>query len=170
MEGPGIGWVDVVMLAVIALSALVGAVRGLTFEVLSLAAWVVAWFAGVWLGPTLAPHLPIGSVGSTLNGVAAFACAFLIVLVTCGLAARVLSALVGKTLLRPLDRLLGAVFGLVRGVVVLLAIATVFAFTPMGTVEAWRDSVGAVWLNAILRELVPLVSPEPGERLGTRSV
>jgi membrane protein required for colicin V production len=170
MDGPGIGWVDAVMLVVIALSAVIGAVRGLTFEVLSLAGWVIAWFAGLWLGPSLAPYLPIGSRGSVLNGVAAFACAFLIVLVMCGLAARMLSALVGKTLLRPLDRLLGAGFGLVRGVVVLLAVATVFAFTPLGTVEAWRESVGAVWLNAILRELMPLVSPGPGERLGTRSV
>ena len=51
------------MLGVIALSAIVGAVRGLTFEVLSLLGWVAAWFAGVWLGPVLAPHLPIGTPG-----------------------------------------------------------------------------------------------------------
>jgi membrane protein required for colicin V production len=166
----GIGWVDAVMLAVIVVSALLGAMRGLTLEVLSLAGWVVAWFAGLWLGPPLAPHLPIGSMGSALNGVAAFACAFLLVLVLWGLVARVVSALVGRTLLRPLDRGLGAVFGVLRGLVALLAIATLFAFTPLGTAQAWRDSVGAVWLNAVLRELVPLLSPEPAERPGLRSV
>ena len=170
MDSIGIGWVDAVMLAVIVVSALLGAMRGLTLEVLSLAGWVVAWFAGLWLGPPLAPHLPFGDVGSTLNGVAAFACAFLLVLVLWGLAARVVSALVGRTMLRPLDRGLGAVFGVLRGLVVLLAIATLFTFTPLGTAQAWRDSVGAVWLNAVLRELVPLVSPEPDERPGLRSV
>jgi len=165
-----IGWVDAVMLGVIVVSALLGAMRGLTLEVLSLAGWVVAWFAGLWLGPPLAPHLPIGDVGSTLNGIAAFACAFLLVLVLWGLAARMVSALVGRTLLRPFDRGLGAVFGVLRGLVVLLAIATLFTFTPLGTAQGWRDSVGAVWLNAVLRELVPLVSPGPDERPGLRSV
>jgi len=170
VDAIGIGWVDAVMLGVIVVSALLGAMRGLTLEVLSLAGWVVAWFAGLWLGPPLAPHLPIGDVGSTLNGVAAFACAFLLVLVLWGLAARMVSALVRRTLLRPFDRGLGAVFGVLRGLVVLLAIATLFTFTPLGTAQAWRDSVGAVWLNAVLRELVPLVSPGPGERPGLRSV
>jgi membrane protein required for colicin V production len=170
VDGPGIGWVDAVMLAVVVISALLGAMRGLTLEVLSLAGWVVAWFAGLWLGPSLAPYLPIGSRESALNGVAAFACAFLLVLVLWGLGARVVSAFVGRTLLRPLDRGLGAVFGLLRGAVVLLAIATLFAFTPLGETEAWRGSVGAVWLNAVLRELLPLASPGPAERPGLRSV
>src|SRR5947209_18683795 len=97
-EWPALGWVDLAMLAVIALSTLVGAVRGLTFEVLSLLGWVAAWFAGLWLGPVLAPQLPIGAPGSPLNGIAAFACAFLVVLVLWGIAARAVSALVVKSL------------------------------------------------------------------------
>jgi membrane protein required for colicin V production len=157
---PALGWIDIAMLAVIVLSALAGAVRGLTFEILSLLGWVAAWFAGLWLGPVLAPHLPIGMPGSPLNVVAAFAAAFLVVLILSGLAARAVSALVGKTLLRPLDRLLGAVFGILRGVLVLLAVAIVVLYTPAVSSTAWRESYGAVWLNAILRELVPLVAPD----------
>jgi membrane protein required for colicin V production len=170
VEWPEIGWVDAVMLAVVALSTLLGAMRGFTLEVLSLAGWVAAWFAGFWLGPMLAPHLPIGSRGSDLNRVVAFACAFLLVLVLWGLVARIVSAFVERTVLRPLDRGLGAVFGLLRGAVVLLAVATVFAFTPLGQTQAWRASLGAVWLNAVLRELVPLVSPGPAGRPAARSV
>jgi membrane protein required for colicin V production len=170
VEWPEIAWVDAVMLGLLALSALVGAMRGLTFEVLSLAGWLVAWFAGLWLGPLFAPHLPIGNAGSALNGVIAFASAFVLVLVLWGLVARAVSALVGRTLLRPFDRPLGAVFGLLRGVVVLLALATVVAHTPLGATQTWRDSVGAVWLNAVLAELVPLLSPRPAERPATQSV
>src|SRR6478735_3798655 len=142
-----IGWIDLAMLGVIALSALVGAVRGLTFEVLSLLGWVAAWFAGLWLGPALAPHIPVGAPGSSLNGIVAFASAFLVVLVLWGLAARGVSALVGKTLLRPLDRLLGAVFGVARGVLVLLALAAIISYTPASASDAWRESHGAAWLN-----------------------
>jgi len=162
-----IGGADLAMLALIALSAIVGAVRGLTFEVLSLLGWVAAWFAAVWLGPLLAPHLPIGTPGSPLNGLAAFACAFLIVLVLWGLGARAVSALVRKTLLRPVDRLLGAVFGLVRGVLVLLVLAMVVSYTPASASPAWRESLGARWLNSILGQLVPSLVPvsrEPAAR------
>ena len=169
-EWPSLGWIDIAMLALIALSALAGAVRGLTFEILSLLGWVAAWFAGLWLGPVLAPHLPVGMPGSALNGVAAFACAFVVVLILCGIAARAVSALVGKTLLRPLDRLLGAVFGVLRGVLVLLAVAIVVGYTPAASTDAWRGSHGAVWLNRVLRELVPLVAPESIEPPGARSV
>lgn len=164
-----IGWIDLAMLGVIALSAIIGAVRGLTFEVLSLLGWVAAWFAGLWVGPVLAPHLPIGSPGSPLNSIGAFAISFLIVLVLWGLGARAVSALVGKTLLRPLDRLLGAVFGVARGVLVLLALATIVSYTPTSASPAWRGSHGAAWLNSILRELMPSLSPETIDR-GAKSV
>lgn len=164
-----IGWVDIAMLAVIALSALVGALRGLTFEVLSLLGWVAAWFAAVWLGPLLGPHLPVGSPGSPLNGIAAFACAFLVVLVLWGFGARAVSALVGKTMLRPLDRLLGAVFGLVRGALVLLVLATLMAYTPASALPAWRESKGAAWLDSIVREWLPSLAPA-GATPASRSV
>src|SRR4029453_5727656 len=97
-EWPALGWIDIAMLVVIGLSALAGVVRGMTFEILSLLGWGAAWFPGLWLGPMLAPHLPIGTPGSPLNGVAAFAAAFLVVLILSGLAARAVSALIGKTL------------------------------------------------------------------------
>ena|SRR5664279_5848252 len=161
IDVPTLGWVDLAMLAVVALSALVGAVRGITFEVLSLLGWVAAWFAGLWLGPWLAPHLPFGTPGSPLNGIAAFACAFLAVLVIWGIGARTVSSLVAKTLLRPLDRLLGAVFGLARGLLVLLVVAAIVAHTPAAASQDWRESHGALWLDSILRAVMPSLAPEP---------
>ena len=84
MEWPVIGWVDAALLGAIVLSALIGLFRGLTFELLSLAGWFAAWFAALWFGPEIAAHLPIGEPGSTLNRVAAFASAFVLVLLLWG--------------------------------------------------------------------------------------
>ncbi|MEO7116957.1 MAG: CvpA family protein [Caldimonas sp.] len=170
MDWPQLGWVDVGMMVVVAVSALAGAVRGLTFELLSLAGWVAAWCAGLWLGPSLAPYLPIGPAGSPLNVVASFACAFLVVLILWGLMARMVSAAVKRTLLSPADRLLGAAFGVARGVAALLAIVVVLAYTPVVTTSAWHESVGVGWLNAVLRELVPYVAPHRTDAPGERSV
>lgn len=163
MEWPQIGWVDAAMLALLVVSVLVGAVRGFTFEILSLSGWFAAWFAGIWFGPLLAPYLPVGEIGSALNRGVAFASAFLIVLVLWSLAARAVASLIGKTPLRPLDRLLGALFGVGRGVLVLLALATLVAYTPAVQSDAWRDSRGAVWLNAALQELLPWLAPAAAE-------
>jgi membrane protein required for colicin V production len=169
-EAPTIGWVDIAMLAVVAVSVIAGLVRGLTLEILSLLAWVGAWFAALWFGPMIAPHVPVGSPGSSLNVVAGFAAAFLIGLVVCSLAARAVSALVGKTPLRPLDRLLGAAFGVLRGLLVLLAVAIVVSHTPAAETAEWRGSLGAVWLNAMLRGLMPLVAPDTIEPPARHSV
>ena len=114
MEWPSLGWVDLAMLAVVAISAVIGLVRGFTFEMLSLAGWFFAFFAARWLEPWLGPYLPVGAPGSLLNRGAAFACAFLAVLIVWSLLARGAAALIGKTPLRPLDRLFGAAFGVLR--------------------------------------------------------
>ena len=151
-----IGWVDGCMLAVLALSLAVGALRGLVFEVLTLVGWFVAWFAALWGGPLLAPHLPIGGSGSLLNQGAAFALAFIAALVVWGLLSRLVRSLIHATPLSAIDRLLGAVFGMLRGVILLLLLALAIGHTPAANSPAWRASVGAAWLNIALRALEPL--------------
>jgi membrane protein required for colicin V production len=152
-----LGGIDVAMLGVIALSAVIGLMRGITFELLSLAGWFVAYFAGRWLEPFIASYLPIGEPASALNHGASFVCAFLIVLIVWSLLARAAAALIAATPLRPLDRLLGAVFGLLRGLVVLLAAATVIAYTPLAASASWRQSAGARLLDDVLHGLLPLL-------------
>ncbi len=149
-----LSWVDGALLAVLAASVIVGLVRGFVFECLSLAGWLVAWFAAQWGAPSLAPHLPVGVPGSPLNLGAAFAVAFIAALVAWGLLATPLSI--------P-DRLLGAVFGLLRGGVLLLAVATVVGLTPAAQSRAWRDAKGALWLQQALVTLKPLL-PEAAAR------
>ncbi|MBV9889477.1 MAG: CvpA family protein [Rhizobacter sp.] len=168
VELPALGWIDIAMLVLVVLSALAGLVRGLTFEVLSLLGWVAAWFAGLWFGPLIAPHLSIAS--PSLNSIAAFAIAFVIALVVCGFAARAVSALVGKTPLKPLDRLLGAAFGVLRALLVLLTVAIVVAHTPAAASASWRASYGAAWLDTMLHELMPLVAPESTDPTPRRAV
>ena len=158
------------MIAVVALSALVGAVRGLTFELLSLAGWVAAWCAGLWLGPVIAPYVPIGTAGSALNIVASFACAFIVVLIVWGLVTRAISAAVKRTVLSPVDRLLGALFGLARGVAALFAIVVVLAYTPAVASSAWQQSIGVGWLSGIARGLLPRAVPRRDEAPQRQSV
>lgn len=161
---PALSWIDWTLLAVLALSVVVGIWRGFVFECLSLAGWVVAWFAAHWAAPELAPYLPVGERGSALNLAAAFTLGFLAALVVWSLLARLIRLLVQATPLSIPDRLLGGGFGVLRGVVLLLAVATVVALTPAAQSQDWRTSQGARWLGLTLQAVKPLL-PEPAARL-----
>ena len=158
---PALHWIDWTLLAVLLLSVGIGLMRGLVFEVLSLAGWLVAWFAAQWAVPQLAPHLPIGAPGSSLNLAASFALAFFAVLIVWALLARLVRMLIHATPLSVPDRLLGAVFGLLRGAVLLLAVATVVELSPAAQSNAWRSAQGARWLDAALQTLKPLLPLSP---------
>lgn len=161
---PDLGWVDWTLIAIVALSVLIGLVRGLVFEVLSLVGWVAAWFAAQWLAPQLAPYLPVGTPGSGLNLGAAFTLAFVGALIVWMVLARLIRLVLHATPLSIVDRLFGAGFGALRAGVLLLALATVVAFTPASQSPAWRSSIGARWLSQTLAALKPLL-PEPAARL-----
>ena len=164
MAVPELPWVDWLLLAVLAASVVVGFVRGLIFECLALAGWVVAWFAAQWAAPLLAPHLPLAAPGSALQLGAGFALAFLLAIVVWGLLARLVRMLVHATPLSLLDRVLGSGFGVFRGLVLLLAVATVVTYTPAAQSATWRGSHGALLLGQALQTLKPLL-PEPAARL-----
>ncbi len=164
MAWPALPWIDWLLLAVLAASVLVGFVRGLVYEALALAGWVVAWFAAQWAAPQLAPHLPLGESGSALQLGAAFALAFFLALVVWGLLARLVRMLVHATPLSLLDRMLGSGFGVFRGLVLLLAVATVVTLTPAAQSEPWRGSQGAQLLGQALHSLKPLL-PDSAARL-----
>jgi len=160
---PSLNWVDAALLALLLLSLLVGVARGMVFELLSLLGWVAAWFAAQWFAPAWAPHLPIGTPGSALNLGAAFALTFVAALIVWGLAARLVRLLIHATPLSLIDRALGLAFGLLRGLVLLLALAMVVKLTPLARSTAWQQSRGAAMLGAALQGLLPLL-PAPVAR------
>lgn len=165
MDFAQIGWVDMLLLAVLAVSVIVGLIRGFVFEVLSLAGWIAAWFAAQWFAPLAAPYVPLGVPGSALNLGAAFAVVFVAALIVWAIAARLIRLLIQATPLSLPDRGLGALFGALRGVVLLLAVAAVVGLTPAVRSPAWQQSRGAGVLAALLDGLMPLLPPQVASQL-----
>lgn len=161
----GLGWVDWALLAVLVVSVLVGLWRGFVFEVMSLLGWLVAWIAAQWFAVDLARHVPVGAPGSTLQLAVAFVLCFLAALIVWTLVARLVRMLLHATPLSAFDRVLGAAFGLLRGGVLLLVVATVVLLTPWGKSPGWRASHGAMWLNTALHGLKPVLPETVARRL-----
>jgi len=151
-----VSWLDIGLLAFLALSMVVGLMRGFVFELLSLAGWFAAYFAARFGTPSVLPYVHVGEPGSSLNYAVAFAGVFLVALVVWSIGARLVRALIRATPLSPIDRLLGAGFGLVRGLVVLLIAALLVGVSPWSQSTMWKQSMGVAWLNAMVHELRPL--------------
>ena len=160
--------VDAALLAVLLLSLVVGWVRGFAFEAMSLVGWLVAYFAAVGYWTVAAPYLPIAAPGSALQRTAAMVVTFVVVLVGWTLVARLVRLVVRATPLDLLDRVCGSAFGLARGVVILLVVATLVAMTPGSRARAGRDSAVAGVLNDAVAELRPLFASAPGRSFSSR--
>ena len=154
--------VDWILLAALSLSLLLGVWRGLVQEVLSLAGWVVAFYVSQIYAPMAAAKLPMEGSSQMLRYAAGFVLTFIAVLVATVANCTSVAANVG---LGPLDRLLGSVFGLLRGVVVLLVITVVVGMTPLHDTEAWQHSQGARWLESFLHVLKPVLPADFGKYL-----
>ena len=162
---PEVSAIDWILLTVLGVSMLVGLWRGLVREVLSLSGWVAAFFVAQWQAGRVADWLPMSGSSDTLRHAAGFVVAFIGVLVLTALLGWLMRTFVSAIGLGLLDRLLGSAFGLVRGVVLLLAVTVVAHMTPWAQTPAWQQARGTVWLDAGLQMLRPMVPAEFGKFL-----
>ncbi|MGI9134196.1 MAG: CvpA family protein [Rhodoferax sp.] len=156
---------DWVCVAIFALSMVVGLWRGLVMEVLSVASWFAAFVLAQWFAPLVAHWLPMQGASEVVRYAAAFVLVFIATLLLGALLAVLVRKLVTVVGLRPIDRLLGALFGALRAAIVVLALAVVAGMTPMRSAPWWQESVGAQWATKALRSLRPLLPQEFGKYL-----
>ncbi len=148
---------DWILAAVLVFSLLLGAWRGLVYEVLSVLGWAASFYAAQWFAPQVATMLPLQSASEPVRYAAAFVLVFIAAVFAAGLLAALLKMLVDAIGLRPVDRTLGAAFGVLRGVIMLLAATVVMDMTALKSSPWWQESRGAQTLTAALTSLRPLL-------------
>lgn len=162
---PLTAWLDVSLIVIVLISMAVGVMRGLLFEMLSAIGWFAAYLVAQWLAPSLVLYIPSAVSSPGLRQGGAFAVTFIVVLLLWSLLARVLRMWVRGSPLSATDRMLGSAFGLLRGAVLLLVMATLVRLTPLAESPTWRQSTGAAWLEAALRGLKPVLPEEISRHL-----
>jgi len=158
-------WLDYAVLGVVGLSVLWGVWRGLVRELISLAGWVIAFLAANLFAGPLAERLPQAIPSPELRLLAAFIGIFLVSLVISTLLALLLSKLARAAGLGGLDRALGGLFGLARGVLVVIAFALVAGLTSLPQKPAWKESASAAWLSRVAAALRQALPPAFADRL-----
>lgn len=133
-------YTDYAVLGIIAISILVGVIRGFIKEAFSLAVWAAAFLVAFQYSGALAlqleNHIELPSARTAL----AFSGLFLVVLLIGGLLTFLIGKLVEKTGLSGTDRLLGGVFGSIRGLFLVIALMLVAGLTPVPQDPWWQSS------------------------------
>lgn len=156
---------DYVVLAAMALSVLLGAWRGVVNELLALVAWVAAFLVARIEAPQ-ATHWLAGQIAEPgLRLAAAFIIIFVGVLILFAVARMLLSRLLSAVGLGTLDRLLGAVFGVLRGLAVVLAGVMLAGMTSMPRERWWQTAVLAPPLETAALAAKPWLPVDVAKRI-----
>ena len=150
-------WVDYGILAIVLISAFVSLLRGFVKEALSLTGWILAFWISLTFSGNLASVLKDSITSPTLRLIAAFAILFLLSLLVTAVVNFFASRLVKVTGLTGTDRMLGMVFGILRGMVLVAVLVLLAGLTTFPKEPWWRHSVllpqfqtTALWLRGFL--------------------
>ena len=117
------------------------------------------------LATDLAQILPMGGVGEPIRFAAAFVIIFVIAAFAGGLLARMIQKLTAKAGLQSTDRALGALFGVLRGVILLLVLTAAVSMSQFKNSAWWKESTGVGIALAALQNLKPLLPEDVGKYL-----
>ena len=156
---------DWICAALLLASLMLGAWRGLVFELMSIAGWVLAFLVARWSADVVGNWLPMGESPEPLRYAAGFVLVFIAVAFLCGMLATLARQAAKALGVRPVDRVFGALFGALRGVLVLVVLAALVLMTPMREEDWWRGSLSSAWLEMTLSWLQPLLPASFGKSL-----
>ena len=166
MDLNDLNWIDVALGGALAISALVGLMRGFLKEVLSLIAWGAALYAA-WLfaQPVAESYVSKFLSDSYIAYIAAFGGIFIGVLFLIGVVNLLISQVLKATGLGFLDRLLGLILGTVRGVLIgaLIIFGLKFMVGTPNQLPMWRDSTLAPYFESMATWGYEQLSPKVRE-------
>ncbi len=129
---------DYAVIGIMVLSLVLGLWRGLVYEVLSLLGWPLAFMLSRHFASTLEPMLPVSQDAARVA--LSYAIIFIAVLILWGMLVWVFSKLVKAAGLGVLDSVLGGLFGLLRGGLVILVMVWLAGTSSIPEQAFWRDA------------------------------
>lgn len=132
---------DYLVLFVLICSIVISTLRGLVKEILSLLSWVVSFVLANAYGESLAVLLPEAIPGNSTRLIVAFVALFIGVRLLMMLLTMAMDAVIKASGLSLADRGLGGLFGLARGLVIVLAAVLVCGMTAIPQQTFWKNAL-----------------------------
>ena len=151
--------VDIIIIVVLLISTLIGVLRGFIRELLSLVAWAIALYAAWMFAEVGATYLEPYISQSVLRVISAFTAIFIVTLIVASILGFLLYKLFSIAGISGLDRSLGLVFGIARGVVIvsILILGSVYMDFPS---QPWWQGAKLVTYFSPLTDVILTVFPE----------
>jgi membrane protein required for colicin V production len=126
-----VNWLDVLIALIVLVSLVTSVIKGFTRELVTLVSVIAGTLGGLWWYPVIARQIEPYAKNAEVAGFAGFAVIFSVFLLAGWLVSKILSGLMKATGIRWFDRILGAAFGVLRGVLIAAALVlAIVAFTP----------------------------------------
>ncbi len=152
--------VDYGVIVILAASVAFAIWRGVVREALSLLSWVIAFFVAKLYAPSVAGWFASLTHNESARIGAAWATIFIVVLIVVGIVGLLLSGTLKAIGLGGLDRFLGALFGVARGLAMVTLIALLAGMTSLPKTEEWRKAASRPLVES-MAVLARSYLPEP---------
>ncbi|MBK8064946.1 MAG: CvpA family protein [Betaproteobacteria bacterium] len=156
---------DYAVIGVLLVSVIWSMLRGVVRELISLGGWIIAFLAANLFAGPLAAHLPQAVPGEAMRVLVGFVTVFVVVLIVSSLVGLLLSKLMKVVGLGAMDKALGALFGLARGLIIVLAAALLAGLTSAPRMPFWKDSASGEPLVRAALLLKPWLPDSLAQRL-----
>ena len=156
---------DYVVIGIVTVSLLFGLWRGVVGEVVALIAWVTGIISAVEYGGVVGDAIFAGMTDPAVRTLAGCAVVFIGILVAMALVRIAVRSMVKALGLSVTDRLLGMLFGIVRGALVVLLLVGLGGMTSAPTQVWWRQATLAPPLEVAVLAIKPWLPPDLAKRI-----
>lgn len=149
--------IDWAVLAVVGCSVVAGLWRGVIKEILSVLGWVVGIVIALRYAGELAEHIPLESLALPIRTVFAAIIIAVVCVFAVGLLGIVLRKMLAVARIGTEDRLLGAVFGFARGVLIVVAAVFLAGLTSLKDTDTWKASATVPLAQQVMQLASPML-------------
>ena len=160
---------DYAIIVLVVISIVVGVVRGAIREVINVVGWVLAFVLAHTFAGSLAGYLAEWMSEPIYRVATAWLAVFMCVLIVSGMIASLVSDLVRKLGLSGLDRTVGALIGVARGGLVILALTLAAGMTRFPQTDLWKKAAATPWLEMVAMHARPLLPESLASRISYRT-
>ena len=147
-------FIDIIVLLVLFASLIFGFFRGFVKELLSLMAWVFAFFVAFYFSSSVAIILPFEAEFS-IKYIGSFVLIFIFILIVSSILIKFLSTFIYKIGLGASNIILGGLFGILRGVIIVYLLIFVIEKTSYAGEPLWQQANSIVLIKLLVEKTFP---------------